>query len=85
MAVSEPSVARITQSLTQRGAICLIDENNFCYNKNNQNKTGAEHVFWICAKPKCNARIKTNTDLELVGDLPDHLHIGNNMLKRKVR
>ena len=72
---------RIKQSLTQRGAICLIDENNFSYNKNNH-IAGAAHIFWKCSK--CNARIKTTVNLELVGDLPEHLHEGNNMMKRKV-
>ena len=42
----------------------------------------AAHIFWKCSKR--NARIKTTVNLELVGDLSEHLHEGNNMMKRKV-
>ena len=74
---------RLKQGLTQRGAVCLIDENNFTYNKN-LGKAGTPNIFWKCAQGKCKARIRTTFDLELVGELPVHQHIGNNMLKRKV-
>ena len=75
------AMARVTLSTTTKGNPCLMDVANYMYYKNNGSKTDID--YWKCSVKACNARIRTKKGtLEVVGELPGHIH-ESNVLKRR--
>ena len=71
----------ISFSTSQKGGKTLTDSNHYRYGVKAKNGKG---TIWRCADRSCKARLYTDPNDELLGDIPTHEH-PNRILKNTAK